>query len=249
MRETLQSARNDLTDETKPPRRQRPVETTRWPWYRSPWVIAAAVIVVFNLLYALPRYLSLDPTLSRVGIDPDFPLHHEIIVVHVVTGNIAMVAMFLQILPWLRQRSVRFHRWSGLVYLYGGALPSALLALALLPPSLAPTGKVGLAAMSIAWIATSVAGYRTQARHHYRDHRRWMTYSFAIALGTSWGRTLNLGMQTFPWFKMDIMIFLELVSWLWVVNVLIAHWWLQRRTRLNRARASLRPKSNISVSE
>lgn len=249
MRESLQSARDDWTDKTEQPRRHRPVEHTRWPWYRSPWVIAAAVLVVFNLLYALPRYLSLDPALSRVAIDPDFPLHYEVIVLHVVTGNIAMVAVFLQILPWLRQRSVRIHRWSGLMYLYGGVFPSSLLALALLPSSLAPTGKVGLAAMSMAWIATSIAGYRAQARHHYRDHRRWMTYSFAIALGTSWGRVLGLGIQAIPWLKIDIMVFIEMVSWLWVGNVLIAHWWLQHRSRVNRARASLRPQSKISVGE
>ncbi|SFT36383.1 Predicted membrane protein [Actinopolyspora lacussalsi subsp. righensis] len=201
------------------------------------------MLVVFNLLHALPRYLSFDPALSRTAIDPNFALHYPVLVLHVVTGNLAMVTVFLQILPWLRKRSVRLHRWSGLVYVYGGALPSSLLALILLPYSLAPTGKFGLFSMAIAWIATTIAGYRAQAGHRYRDHRKWMAYSFAISLGTSWGRILSTAMQTIPWFKIETMLFIEMSNWLWVGNVLLAHWWLQRRSRVNRTREALQPDS------
>jgi len=239
--QNLEGHRGSSAEEPERPTRRHPVEHIRWPWYRSPWVIGTAVLVVFNLVHALPRYLSLDPAMSRSAIDPTFALHYPVLVVHVVTGNIAMITVFLQILPWLRQRSVRFHKISGMVYICGGAIPSALLALVLLPYSQAPTGKVGLFAMAVAWIATTVAGFRAQAGHRYPDHRRWMVYSFAIALGTSWGRVLGLAMQEIPGIKIDMMVFIETSSWLWVGNVLVAHWWLQRRSRRNKARASLQP--------
>lgn len=245
MTQNLESAREDWAEKPEQPTRRRAVERIRW--YRSPWVIGTAVLVVFNLLYALPRYLSFDPALSRIAIDQNFALHYPVVVLHVVTGNIAMITVFLQILPWLRQRSVRFHKWSGLVYMYGGVLPSALLALILLPYSLAPTGKVGLFAMAVAWIATTVAGYRAQSGRRYRDHRKWMAYSFAISLGTSWGRVLGTAMQEIPGFKIDPMIFLKASSWLWVGNVLVAHWWLQRRPRRNRAREALQPNTRESL--
>lgn len=239
MTQNLESSRQNWSGEPRRPPGRRAVEQLRWPWYRSPWVIATAVLVIFNLFYALPRYLSLDPTISLVMIDPGFPLHYPALVLHVVTGNIAMVTVFLQILPWLRRRSVRFHRISGLLYMYGGALPSAVLALVILPYSLAPTGQVGLFSMAIAWIVTTIAGYQAQRRHRYRAHRRWMAYSFAISLGTSWGRVFSLFLPLLAGVEINMVLYIETTSWLWVLNLLIAHFWLQRRAALNRARRTL----------
>jgi Predicted membrane protein (DUF2306) len=201
-------------------------------WWRTPWAAARLALVVFNLLYALPRYLKLEPSQARIQLDPDFRLHFQVLVAHVLTANIAMVTLFLQLLPWIRQQSPRFHRASGTVYVFAGAVPSALLALLLLPHSLAPTGRVGLTTMSVLWIATSLIGYRMQRLHRYADHRRWMYYSVALALGTSWGRIMAELMMHIPGFTIDIMIFLEISSWLgWIVNLFIAQWWLERTSR------------------
>jgi len=200
----------------------------RWEWWRSPWVVALIVIVVFNLLYALPRYLSLDPSRSRVPLDPGFPQHFGVIVAHVVTGNVAMVTVFLQLMPWIRRSRPALHRATGMVYVFAGALPSALLALVLLPFSAAPAGKVGLATMAVLWIATTLTGFRMALLHRYAEHRRWMTYSFALALGTSWGRVISIALLHIPGFHLGLLTLLDVANWLgWVVNLLIAQWWLE----------------------
>jgi predicted membrane protein len=211
----------------------RPVPPApRRRWWRTPWAAALLAVVVFNLLYALPRYLKFEPSQARIVLDPGFRLHFQVLVAHVITGNIAMVTLFLQLIPWIRRHHPRVHRASGTVYLFAGVLPGALLALVLLPYSLAPTGRVGLATMSVLWIGTSLTGYRMQRLHRYADHRRWMYYSAALALGTSWGRILGELMMHVPGFHIDLMIFLEISSWLgWITNLLIAQWWLERTSR------------------
>lgn len=222
-------ARPDRGDE--PARKLEPVAAAGRSWQRmlvNPWVVSLAVIVVFNLLYALPRYLTFDPAESRIPLDANFPLQFPVLVAHVLTGNIALVTLFLQVLPALRGRNKAVHKVSGYVYLYAGVLPGALLALVLLPFSTAPTGSVGLGAMAVGWIVVTLVGFSKQRRHQYRDHRRWMYYSFALALGTSWGRVLGI---VFPLLhiQMNIMVFLELTSWLWVANVIVAQWLWERR--------------------
>lgn len=201
-------------------------------WWRTPWGAGLLAVVVFNLVYALPRYLKFEPSQARIMLDPTFRYHFAVLVAHVITGNLAMVTLFIQVLPWIRRNYVNVHRISGYVYVFGGALPSALLALVLLPHSIAPVGKVGLATMAVLWIGTTLQGFRMQWLHRYADHRRWMYYSFALALGTSWGRILGTIMQHVPAFHINIMAFLEIANWLgWVFNLLVAQWWLDRTAR------------------
>lgn len=198
-------------------------------WRHSPWVAALAVVVVFNLLYALPRYLSGDPQQSRIALDPDFPQHHLVVVVHAVLGNLALVTVFLQVLPWIRRHHPKVHRVSGRVYIFVAMLPTTLLAFALLPFSLAPFGASGLALSGVLWIVTTLLGYRAVRQRRFVDHRRWMIYSFAISLGTTWGRVLTEMILAFPGLQVSISFAVELSTWTsWVINLLIAHWWLER---------------------
>jgi len=219
------------------PRNQR-------PWWRSPWVYAIAAIVVFNLIYALPRYLSFDPAQSRTVIDPAFPLHFPVVVLHVVTGNIALVTLFVQLLPWIRRRFPAVHRISGRVYTFAGVVPATLSALVLLPYSTAPMGKLGLATMAVLWLAATLVGLRRARQRRWVDHRRWMLYSFALALGTSWGRVI--GQFAIPGKDMDIAIFFDISSWMgWVVSLVAVHWWLER-TSPRRAAARRTPTATVA---
>ncbi|GAB2893705.1 hypothetical protein GCM10027074_72090 [Streptomyces deserti] len=190
---------------------------------------ALAVVVVFNLLYAFPRYLSGDPQQSRIPLDPGFSQHYLVVVLHAVLGNLALVTVLLQVLPWIRRHHPRVHRVSGRVYLFAAALPTTVLAFALVPFSQAPFGAFGLMLSGVLWIVTTLLGYRAARRRRYIDHRRWMIYSFAISLGTTWGRVLSELMQAFPGFEVSLSFMLELSTWgSWVINLLIAHWWLDR---------------------
>ncbi|MFD5438076.1 DUF2306 domain-containing protein [Kitasatospora sp. NPDC127067] len=198
-------------------------------WWQSPWVTALAVLVVFNLVYAFPRYLTGGPGQARIPLDPSFPAHYAVLVGHVVFGNISMVTVFLQVLPWIRRNHPAVHRISGRVYIFAGALPGGLLALVLLPYSTAPSGRIGLAMMGVLWLLTTVLGLRAALQRRFVDHRRWMVYSFALALGTSWGRVVVELMGYIPGFKLDLPVLLEVANWAgWVLNLLVAHWWLER---------------------
>ncbi|HWU11088.1 MAG TPA: DUF2306 domain-containing protein [Streptomyces sp.] len=197
-----------------------------------PWLIALTVLVVFNLLWALPRYMSLDSADSRVPLDPSAPFQFPVLVVHLVTGNVALVTVVLQLMPRLRREHPRIHRASGMTYMLAGVLPSSLLALVLLPYSKAPMGQMGLFCMAVLWIVTTVMGYRMQKQHRYIEHRRWMIYSFALAMGTTWGRLLAYLVTLMPGLQLDPLTNLEFANWLcWVVNLIIAWWWVDQRPR------------------
>ncbi|MEZ0115737.1 MFS family permease [Catenulispora sp. EB89] len=224
-------------------------------WWRTPWALAAlAAVVVFNLFYALPRYLQFNPKLSRVPLDPTFfghgDGHFAVVVVHVIAGNLAMVTMFVQLVPWIRRNHPKIHRISGRVYMLGGVLPTAVLALILVPYSTAPIGNVGLVAMAVLWLSTTAMGYVRIRQHRYLEHRRWMYYSFALALGTSWGRVLGELGQHVPALAInDTDIFLEIAGWLgWIVNLALVQIWLEFTSK-RVTEASLAPRRRRRTSE
>lgn len=242
MTQNLEQSRPGWTDGSAQPgtvaRAPRPAQ--RW-WVAPAWALLAA-LVIFNLLYGLPKYLSLNPTASRVPIYPSHPEQFPLLVIHVTTGCISLVTAAIQLVPWIRRRHLTVHKASGLLYVFLGAIPAALCGLYVLPLSPAPTGKVGLAAMAIGWIATTVTGFVKYLQGKPLEHRRWMLYSFALALGTSWGRIMTELLKLVPNYHVNFMVFLELTSWLWVVNILVAQWWwertLRKRRRVRVARAA-----------
>ena len=225
--ETREEGRGGVLATARPQSPTRPGARDGHPWLRSWWTLVLAVIVVFNLIYALPRYLSFDPARSRSTLDPSFALHFPVLVAHIVAGNLALVTLVVQLIPWIRRNHPAVHRASGRIYIFGGAIPSALLALVLLPYSTAPMGRLGLAAMAVLWITTTSVAYVMVRRHRYLEHRRWMLYSFALALGTSWGRVISVFAT--PGMDIDVALFFDISSWLgWVVSLLAVHWYVER---------------------
>jgi Predicted membrane protein (DUF2306) len=212
--------------ETPPPEKRPFIR-----WLTNPFVIALAAIVVFNLVWALPRYLHFDSKLSRVPLDPRFPhqWHFPIIVAHVLTANLALLLVFFQLSSRLRRRFPVVHRTSGRVYVFAGALPTSLLALWLIPYGHQPFGELGQGAEGALWFFTTAMGFVRARQGRYVDHRRWMIYSFALALGTTWGRLIVWGMSIIPGFTMGLNWLFEVSSWLgWFVNLLVAYWWVER---------------------
>ncbi len=207
-------------------------------FWRQPYLYLVLLlgIVVFNGVYALPRYLHFDSARSRTQLNPAHSTHFGFVVVHVITGNIALITVLLQLWPWLRRNYPQVHRITGRIYILAGALPVGITALIALIPfrdgGFGGPGSVGFTANGVLLLVTTVVGWRMARKRMWAEHQRWMVYSFALALGTSWGRMLFESITTWPSLGKHISIFalIEISSWLgWVVSLLVAHWWIESR--------------------
>jgi uncharacterized membrane protein len=200
---------------------------------RRPWVLLWAGVTAWFLAISLPRYIGLDRSRSGVELNPRFPLHYPLLIAHVTFGTVALLTVCLQVWPWLRERHPAVHRWSGRVYVFVGVLPTALLALVIMPFSDAPVGHVVSATL---WLATTITGYRMARQGRLAEHRRWMTYSFALAIAIMWGRVMLQVLPHVPGVNLDdprtLALVLEAASWIGVlINLLAAQWWLERTAR------------------
>src|SRR5439155_15693472 len=125
------------------------------------------------------------------------------------------------------------HRWVGRVYVFGGALPTAVLALSIVPFSQGPAGNTVAALL---WLTTTITGYRMARRDRETDHRRWMTYSFALTLQIVWGRVMFVVLPLIPGVNMadphTLGLIFETASWIGIlINLLAAQVWLEWTSR------------------
>ncbi|GAA2053478.1 DUF2306 domain-containing protein [Catenulispora yoronensis] len=203
------------------------------PWWKQyyPWLAVLGGTVVFNLLWAFPRYLTTDPRDSRSELDPNFHPHLGFLIAHVTCGNLALMTMTLQVWPWLRRTHPAVHRWVGRVYVWLGVVPSSLIVLFVLIPHRANDGSTGLGFGAVLWLGTTLWAWRKARLRRYAEHRRWMIYSFALALFTTYGRIVVYMMLHWG-LNVNIRILVEATSWgAWVVNLLAAQWYLEYTAR------------------
>ncbi|RZQ65346.1 DUF2306 domain-containing protein [Amycolatopsis suaedae] len=233
---------------------ERPVAARSTPWWRRPWVLPLGAVIVAFLAYTLPNYVGFDP--ARSLVPQSFAGHYPILLVHIGFGTVAMVTGFLQVWPWFRQRHQVAHRWAGRIYVFAGVLPAGLAALTV--GFMTPFGPVAAAShvlLSVVWLGTTIAGYRTARQRRFGDHRKWMIRSFTLTASTITNRVWApvaeavLGPQLDTTFQGSPVALghaiAGLSAWLgWVIPLLVVEWWLQRGNRARRrARVSSPAKS------
>jgi hypothetical protein len=204
-------------------------DTRRRSWWRRPWLLPFGVVVVWFLTYVLPPYLELDPSQALVPIRPDVAAHYPLLVAHIAFGSIALLTIGFQVWPWLRKRHPVTHRWIGRVYVFGGALPAGIIAMLITPLSAFPS--VGTTLGGIFWLATTVMGYVRGRQRRWVEHRRWMLYSFAMALNVLWGRVFVVLLPLTPFNDNETAIghVFGAAPWIgWVINLVLVQWWLNR---------------------
>jgi hypothetical protein len=206
--------------------------TRKTGWWQSVWLVPVVAAVVVFLIRTLPPFLTFDPAKQQSPINPKVPgLDYGVLVAHVLFGTVALVTVCLQVWPWLRVRHVAVHRWSGRLYVFLGALPTALLAFVVNYLHSGWHGDIGAYFQASFLFITTLIGYIAIRRGEYLKHRRWMLYSFAMSTSIVWGLIAVQGqMLLAP--KADFSYLIELTRWVsWLLNLLIIKWWLDRTDR------------------
>ena len=226
-------------------------------WWRRPWIAPLALATLVFLAFSVPRYLSLDPRQAAAyGDAPAWSLgwYYPLLVTHIFAGALVMLAVCLQVWPWLRRNHPAVHRWNGRLYaglgLAAVGIPS--VPLAVLSTS-GPATAVSTVLWSLLWIACTALGWRAARRRNFAAHRAWMVRSFALIFAIATDRVWIVVYAVTVGPLVDqagslgedgaVMVMAATASWFsWVVNLLIAEWWLQyRRPPRSRPGAERRP--------
>ncbi|MEU1880097.1 DUF2306 domain-containing protein [Streptosporangium sp. NPDC020072] len=205
-------------------------------WWRRPWMIPLVILVGVFLTYIWGPYIRLDPRTATVHLVQSIPLHYVLVVTHIVTASVAMATACLQVWPLIRRRYPAVHRISGRLFVFAGAVPTSIVAIVLMrirndrDGGVQP-GSSGLYITAALWLVITLVGYRMGRKHRWAEHRRWMTYSFALSLTNIYSRPIAIYVSSIPGANMNLCF--ELIGWLpFIVHLGIAQWWLDRTSGL-----------------
>jgi uncharacterized membrane protein YozB (DUF420 family) len=210
-------------------------------WWAGSGPVLLVIIAIAFMAFALPPYLTLDPSRSRIPVPPDVQAYYPLLVAHVVFASIAMLSACLQIWTSFRRRYPAAHRAIGRLYVFGGVLPAGLAGLAIGSVSpFGPTLRASNVLLAVLWLACTTMGFRMGQRRRLAEHRRWMTRSFALTMSIITNRlwavifTIVLVPQLSTTFggneRLMVQTIAGLSGWLgWVLPLLVAEWWLVER--------------------
>lgn len=250
------------------PPAQRGAPRPKKRFWKRPWVVPLLLGSIAFLAYSLPPYLTFDPGKSRLPVD-HHPAFYALLVTHILCGTVALLAGCMQVWPWFRGRFPVAHRWIGRSYFFLGIFPAGIAVMGVAPfSSTGFVSQIGNTMLGVLWLVTGVAGYRMARQRRYPEHRKWMIRSFAlttsIVVNRFWGIALYFALlpQLNTTFGGDetalTMEAAEASVWLsWVVNLLIAEWWLihtdperkraKQRAAANRAKRAERATQDVSA--
>jgi uncharacterized membrane protein YozB (DUF420 family) len=147
---------------------------------------------------------------------------------HIVTGGISLVIGWIQFLPKLRQRYVRFHRFVGLIYV----VTFLLCSLAGVVIAFYATGGwipgLGFGAMGAISFYITLSAFTAIKNRNIKRHENMMIYSYASCFAAVtfrlWILFLTLG-------GLEYMTLYKIAAWMgWVPNLLVVYLVLNMRT-------------------
>jgi uncharacterized membrane protein len=194
---------------------------------RIGWGLMALLAIGIALVFAAP-YLSLNPAVSRITLNPSATLQFPILVVHATTGGLALMIGPFQFLSRLRAKRPALHRLLGRIYLICiliGGLAAFFSALVSISGFVA---QFGLGFLAIIWLYSAYRAYETIRRGQIQLHRIWMTRNY----------TLTFAAVIFRFWLLVGAVLLRLpfhevyasAAWFsWILPLLVVEWFINQR--------------------
>lgn len=188
-------------------------------WYLSALGVAGYAAVAYGFL---PLGSLVHPEMREAFLAEPWGIY-----AHVFASAVALALGPFQLSPKLRQRSIRWHRRLGRVYLVGvliGGVAGLIIARNAFGGMVSTAGFSGLA---IAWLGTGASAYLAIRRGDVASHRRYMVRNVALTFAAV---TLRIGLGVFGGvLRLPFEVYYPLLSWAcWVPNLILAELWLQR---------------------
>jgi uncharacterized membrane protein len=230
----------------------RLVQRIVWP--------AVIVLALIGIAVAIRRASQLVPILLAgyrqppapanpvaaqfAALDGLFAQYPALTLIHILPGMLFMLLGPLQFSSAIRARHVRWHRWSGRIYLTS-ALVIGVSALAMsvgMPAIGGPLQAAATTLFALLFLFALGRAYRAILRRDIARHREWMIRAFAIGLAVATIRPIvGLFFATSRLSGLTPAQFFGVAFWIgFVLHVVVAELWI-RATRRRPAAAAIRP--------
>ncbi|MFD2468378.1 DUF2306 domain-containing protein [Amycolatopsis silviterrae] len=147
---------------------------------RIAWT-AVAVSAVGVALFSAVTYLTGDPTLSRIPLNPAIALHYLTIVAHALPASLVLLIGPFQFAAKLRTRRPKLHRVLGRIYVVSMIFAAAAALAAATFSVDGISAQIAFYLLAVAWLYTLYRGYTFIRQGQIQLHRIWMIRNYALS--------------------------------------------------------------------
>jgi hypothetical protein len=159
------------------------------------------------------------------------------LLIHVVSGVIALVVAPLQLIPRIRERAPWLHRANGRLYVLSCAIAAPAGFMLALGTFAGPVAGAGFAIPALLWPLFTAIAVRAAIRKQFDDHRAWMLRSYAICANAI---TLRLMLPAAALLGYEFVPAYTVIAWLgWITNLALVEIYLRRSRGPARAEVQL----------
>ncbi len=146
-------------------------------WWKIALIISVLASVGCFVVFALP-YIMLKPSVLD-----SYKGRQAWIVIHVITGSIALFTGPVQIWLGMTGKSMKLHRTLGFVYLTAIAVASFTAFYLAVNTDSSWLFGLGLGGLGCAWVISTTLGMIAIRRGKYLQHKEWMIRSYVVTFG------------------------------------------------------------------
>ncbi len=143
------------------------------------WGLMALLAIAIAIIFAGP-YLSFNPAVSRLGLNPAIPIHFVVLAIHAGASGIALLIGPFQFLTRLRTKYPIVHRTTGRAYLVCVLIGSVFAFFSALFSVSGLVAQIGFAFLAIIWFYSAYQAYSAIRQRHIQLHRVWMIRNYAL---------------------------------------------------------------------
>ncbi|HEX4543744.1 MAG TPA: DUF2306 domain-containing protein [Candidatus Acidoferrum sp.] len=148
--------------------------------------IGVAVVVRRTLVLLDPARFAGNFAPAR-ALDDIFALHRSVTLAHIIPGLLFMVLGPLQFSKSIRSRHLRFHRWSGRIFVASSfVIGLTAIWMSLAVPAIGGLNQAAATLLfAILFLFSLVKAFLHIRRREIPQHREWMLRAFAIGLAVA----------------------------------------------------------------
>ncbi|MBV9493751.1 MAG: DUF2306 domain-containing protein [Acidobacteria bacterium] len=202
-------------------------------------LFAFTVAVAYGLNAARGDYHAWNRLMFRGYVEGDGP-GNAAVAAHLVSAVIMILAGALQLVPRVRARFPKFHRWSGRIYIFTAlSLSAAGVYLHWVRGSVGdPLGRISGTLNAVLIWAFAVFALRSAMKRDFATHRRWAIRLFLVVSASYFfrlGLYLSMALAGGPWgfdpstFSGPFLTFLGFAQYLFPLAVGELYFLTQRR--------------------
>lgn len=191
-------------------------------WRAALVLLTIQIATVSGLRYLAGTWPAPPPILANLWADPW-------LVIHVVSGILALLLGPLQLFRGLRSRIPAVHRATGRLYVATCAVAAPSGLMLAFGTFAGPVAGLGFGLQAVLLALCTALGLRAAIARRFDVHREWMLRSYALIAGAI---TLRLMLPASAWLGFDFVAAYVWIAWLcWTVNLVLVEFHIRRTRR------------------